>query len=47
VIRVVSQADDISFSADFVHRLNLLWNDAGVRQCFSRAREYQLNDSAE
>ncbi|XP_060067033.1 guanine nucleotide-binding protein G(i) subunit alpha-like [Ylistrum balloti] len=24
-----------------------LWNDSGVQDCFSRAREYQLNDSAE
>ncbi|XP_033762237.1 guanine nucleotide-binding protein G(i) subunit alpha-like [Pecten maximus] len=24
-----------------------LWNDSGVRECFSRSREYQLNDSAE
>lgn len=23
-----------------------LWADAGVQHCFSRAREYQLNDSA-
>jgi len=23
-----------------------LWKDSGVQQCFSRAREYQLNDSA-
>lgn len=23
-----------------------LWADAGVQECFSRSREYQLNDSA-
>lgn len=23
-----------------------LWKDAGVQQCFTRSREYQLNDSA-
>ena len=23
-----------------------LWSDNGVQQCFSRSREYQLNDSA-
>lgn len=23
-----------------------LWRDAGVQNCFSRSREYQLNDSA-
>lgn len=24
-----------------------LWHDAGVRQCFERSREFQLNDSAQ
>lgn len=23
-----------------------LWSDLGVQECFSRSREYQLNDSA-
>lgn len=23
-----------------------LWKDDGVRECFARSREYQLNDSA-
>ena len=23
-----------------------LWKDDGVRECFTRSREYQLNDSA-
>jgi guanine nucleotide-binding protein G(i) subunit alpha len=23
-----------------------LWKDGGVQECFSRSREYQLNDSA-
>jgi guanine nucleotide-binding protein G(i) subunit alpha len=23
-----------------------LWKDAGVQQCFTRSREFQLNDSA-
>ncbi len=47
MITVVTQADDITFAPDFVNRLRLLWNDAGVKRCFGRAREYQLNDSAE
>ena len=47
VIYAVSQADDIAFSAEFVNWMKLLWNDGGVRACFLRAREYQLNDSAE
>lgn len=24
-----------------------LWKDPGVRECFGRSREYQLNDSAQ
>lgn len=24
----------------------VLWKDPGVQECFSRSREYQLNDSA-
>lgn len=27
--------------------MELLWKDPGVRACFRRSREYQLNDSAE
>lgn len=44
---VVSKTDDIKFSHDFVSRMKSLWSDEGVQACFSRAREYQLNDSAE
>ena len=44
---VVSKTDDIKFSHDFVSRMKSLWSDEGVKACFSRAREYQLNDSAE
>ena len=47
VFTVVSQTDDINFTLDFVSRMRRLWADGGVQQCFSRAREYQLNDSAE
>ena len=28
-------------------RMKRLWDDKGVQQCVRRAREYQLNDSAE
>lgn len=47
VVTVVTQGDDIVFSTDFVGRLEQLWSDAGVQKCFGRAREFQLNDSAE
>ena len=46
MIAVVTQADEINFSPDFVMRLKLLWSDGGVQTCYGRAREYQLNDSA-
>lgn len=26
--------------------IKVLWQDAGVQECFRRSREYQLNDSA-
>ncbi|KAJ9072862.1 guanine nucleotide-binding protein subunit alpha, variant 2 [Entomophthora muscae] len=32
--------------SDVSRALKLLWEDSGVRYCFSRSREYQLNDSA-
>lgn len=44
---VVSQADDIKFTQEFISRMKSLWSDEGVQMCFGRAREYQLNDSAE
>ncbi|CBY18066.1 unnamed protein product [Oikopleura dioica] len=31
---------------DICHLMVKLWNDAGVAECYRRAREYQLNDSA-
>ena len=47
VITVASQTDDIKFTVDFVAQMKRLWADEGVHKCFERAREYQLNDSAE
>lgn len=32
--------------SDVAHALTQLWADNGVKTCFSRSREYQLNDSA-
>ena len=31
---------------EVVEAFTILWEDQGVRECFSRAYEYQLNDSA-
>lgn len=47
VFAVVSQTDDIRFTSDLVYRMKKLWADRGVQKCVLRAREYQLNDSAE
>ena len=39
-------ADDVDLTSDLAEMLKRLWQDAGVQECFTRAREYQLNDSA-
>jgi hypothetical protein len=31
---------------DLSNVMKRLWSDMGVRDCFTRSREYQLNDSA-
>lgn len=31
---------------DLSRVIQRLWSDGGVQSCFTRAREYQLNDSA-
>jgi len=43
----LAAADDGDLSAELAGIMKRLWKDAGVQECFSRAREYQLNDSAE
>ena len=35
-----------SFPPEVIQAFKSLWNDEGVKLCFSRAYEYQLNDSA-
>lgn len=35
-----------SFRFDLLQVMKRLWMDDGVQHCFSRSREYQLNDSA-
>jgi hypothetical protein len=34
------------FTRDYVERVKTLWKDSGVQQCFRRANEFQLIDSA-
>ena len=40
-------AEDGEMSAELAAIMKRLWKDPGLQECFSRAREYQLNDSAE
>lgn len=43
---VSSQQDEAKITPDVLQILKSLWSDSGVRACFARSREYQLNDSA-
>ena len=40
----VEETEELSHDLSIV--MKRLWRDAGVQICFSRSREYQLNDSA-
>ncbi|XP_014676585.1 PREDICTED: guanine nucleotide-binding protein G(i) subunit alpha-like [Priapulus caudatus] len=43
---LVSASDEGEMSPDLAAIMKRLWADTGVQECFSRSREYQLNDSA-
>lgn len=43
---LAGQAEDGELSPELAGVMKRLWADSGVQGCFSRAREYQLNDSA-
>jgi len=43
----LASGDDSELSTEMADAMKRLWKDAGVQECFGRAREYQLNDSAE
>lgn len=43
---LASGAEEGEISLELATVMKRLWTDGGVQQCFSRAREYQLNDSA-
>uniref|UniRef100_A0A3P9H9D2 Guanine nucleotide-binding protein G(o) subunit alpha n=2 Tax=Oryzias latipes TaxID=8090 RepID=A0A3P9H9D2_ORYLA len=48
VCDVVSRMEDTEpYSAELLAAMKRLWADAGTQECFNRAREYQLNDSAQ
>ncbi|XP_019629015.1 PREDICTED: guanine nucleotide-binding protein G(o) subunit alpha-like isoform X1 [Branchiostoma belcheri] len=47
VFEVVQRMEDTEpFSPELLTAMKRLWADKGVQECFSRANEYQLNDSA-
>jgi len=41
-----SQIESVSLAPEVTEAVKCLWQDVGVQECFSRSREYQLNDSA-
>ena len=46
VYQVANRGEDtLPFSPELTEAMKRLWADQGVRQCFRRSREYQLNDS--
>lgn len=48
VLDVISRMEDTEpFSDDLLAAMKRLWADSGIRDCFNRSNEYQLNDSAQ
>ena len=46
VVKTAAQMEEFDLSGDVGDSLKLLWADEGIKECYERAREYQLNDSA-
>lgn len=46
IIDLPNQIEGDSLPAEIATAVRSLWADKGVQECFSRSREYQLNDSA-
>ena len=44
---IVGDGLTVNFSEELVGVMKRMWADKGLQKCFERAREYQLNDSAE
>ena len=44
---MTGNAEEGDLSPELAAIMKRLWKDSGVQSCFSRSREYQLNDSAE
>ena len=45
-LELVANSNDVELSSGLGLIMDRLWKDAAVQHCFSRSREYQLNDSA-
>lgn len=43
---MVGQSSEGEMTYEIGQLMKRLWNDRGVQKCFTRSREYQLNDSA-
>jgi len=46
LITIATQRGGMIIGKDMAEIIRKLWQDPGVQECVSRAREYQLNDSA-
>jgi len=47
VLDVITKMEDTEpFSEELLAAMKCLWQDSGAQRCYSRANEYQINDSA-
>ena len=46
ILKASAQMEEFDLSTDIGDSLKALWADEGIKKCFERSREYQLNDSA-
>lgn len=46
-LSLVSASEDIPLTPELAVVMKQIWSDTGVKECFKRSRDYQLNDSAE
>ncbi|XP_065187963.1 guanine nucleotide-binding protein G(i) subunit alpha-like [Sycon ciliatum] len=46
LVDVASKQEEAELTPEILTMLKSLWADSGIKECFSRSREYQLNDSA-
>ena len=46
LVQITAEMDEMKMTEEMVQIIKRLWNDSGIQECISRAREYQLNDSA-